>query len=95
MAGWDGLNRREVLRGFGAGAAALHFGLRTADCGLEPRRESAIRNPQSEIGGLFKKIAQPASVNTRNNAVVIVQQCLLMILTCLLYSVSQFMLRYA
>jgi putative selenate reductase molybdopterin-binding subunit len=32
-------------------AAAANFGLRNSDCGFQPRKKSAIRNPQSEIKG--------------------------------------------
>ncbi len=62
MAGRNHLNRRAVLRGLGAGAVASYFGLGIADCGLGQPQESAIRNPRSEIAGLYKKLTQPADV---------------------------------
>lgn len=60
MAGRDGFNRREVLRGFGAGAVAAALG--GVGFGAGPSRVQGAAVVGSEKG-LFGKISQPADVS--------------------------------
>jgi len=60
MAGWDGLDRRQVLRGFGAGALAAALG----SAGLRPGRAGGqVRTLGGEKGQLFVPRTEPAKVS--------------------------------